>query len=1071
MITINPMEEIIYEATDYCELLLEYEVFINRENIKGQLQMLREADGDKPQNNQANSSESLLTKIIDFFKRIWEKFTGKVKELSLKNSDWLKRYEKQIKEADFNNITITLIAYWNSFGNYKIFIDDLTKDTHRLINEAIAVNKERKSIANRMMDSIRETIDKLQNRISIAREEFDNNSNFAKKYSDKDGDLNKGVSNFLRVNDPKIDTSDSNNIVKLTGGEAKAIVAQMYDYCMAYSENVNNINASKKKVDNEISLIERELKNLDDAVNSNNQNNAAAQKEAFLMESIQILFEEGQDNNSNNNTSNNSGNNNNEPKNGGVQVNQDNKSMSSKELTGSSVDYKSLDAKTLSARNAALKRLQSGFAAVLTIEEEKYTRFMMIMRGIAAKLPKVKIGDENNNQGTKESLIYDFNSEYDLYENTLYSGLLFNNYLTEASHSKLKSSFRMAVNVKNGHMIRIVFGLDPTEVVQVGDHTGQWRRNAEIDKQIIKDINKKGSNDFSSKSKVTAIIDLDTKERLTSVTTIGIIGNDGTRFKVPEKYIDPKLGDDKSTFTLYPVKVREAIARELNLNPPDAITFKVGGDEEKFSYKATKAANSSTAVYNNQKNPGKGVLNRHHREIGIDKAISDYEKKYENIKDKLDFSDEDVKFHDHGFKMFMKKLKELREKYKDDNFNQNTQSAVYSSAFRTLTMAYDELEELAEKNTKKNNDKNDSEKPSNSNDTPSNNGGVEVNHDKESKEQGTKESYNYLSEMGLPTSKKPVYVILFNNNAGSSDQIKSITGFPYSHAAISLDTTMNNMYSFSNIPYVNSGLLATGNGFVRESIYSPTYVNNIFFDVFAIMVDNEKYKDIYTTIEKMKAAGPVKYRYNTLGLIDWFFLKTKRTGDYSDIKRKTSFFCSEFVAFLINGQNNMNLSPGELSGLQDIHFLKRFTIPTFKEKTLIKAVNDLERSVNKESYELLNEEFRIPIFSNLFNDDRIKEFVYLLDWKNIKTAFEVKFGNKYNDSVRFTLVEQIIKDIIIPFIDYTKLNIKRDQYTSLVTQWMSNIHAYLISERIQLLVFLNDKNLFNNFVRKFKLQY
>jgi conserved plasmodium protein len=747
MITINPMEEIIYEATDYCELLMEYEVFINRENIKGQLQMLREADDDKPQNNQANSSESLLTKIIDFFKRIWEKFTGKVKELSLKNSDWLKRYEKQIKEADFNNITITLITYWNSFGNYKIFIDDLTKDTHRLINEAIAVNKERKNIANRMMDSIRETIDKLQNRISIAREEFDNNSNFAKKYSDKDGDLNKGIGNFLRVNDPKIDTSDNNNIVKLTGGEAKAIVAQMYDYCMAYSENVNNINASKKKVDNEISLIERELKNLDEAVN-NNQNNAAAQKEAFLMESIQILFEEGQDNNSNNNTSNNSGNNNNnnEPKNGGVQVNQDNKSMSSKELTGSSVDYKSLDAKTLSARNAALKRLQSGFAAVLTIEEEKYTRFMMIMRGIAAKLPKVKVGEVNQNDENKES--------------------------------------------------------------------------------------------------------------------------------------------------------------------------------------------------------------------------------------------------------------------------------------------------------------------------------------KDNKDQGTKESYSYLSEMGLPTSKKPVYVILFNNNnAGTSDQIKSITGFPYSHAAISLDTTMNNMYSFSNIPYVNSGLFATGNGFVRESIYSPTYVNNIFFDVFAIMVDNEKYKDIYTTIEKMKAAGPVKYRYNTLGLIDWFFLKTKRTGDYSDIKRKTSFFCSEFVAFLINGQNNMNLSPGELSGLQDIHFLKRFTIPTFKEKTLIKAVNDLERSVNKESYELLNEEFRIPIFSNLFNDDRIKEFVYLLDWKNIKTAFEVKFGNKYNDSVRFTLVEQIIKDIIIPFIDYTKLNLKRDQYTSLVTQWMSNIHAYLISERIQLLVFLNDKNLFNNFVRKFKLQY
>ena len=740
MITINPMEEIIYEATDYCDLLMEYEVFINRENIKEQLQMLREADdGGAKSTTSVDNSGSLLSKIIAFFKRIWEKFTDKVKELSLKNTEWLKRYEKQILEANYDNITITILPYWNSFGNYKIFIDDLTKDTHRLINETVAVNKERKNLANRAMDSIKEAIEKLKNRIAIARDEFDNNSNFAKRYSDKNGDLNKGISNFLRVNDAKIDTSDSNNIVKLKGGEARGIVAEMYAYCMGYAESVNNINSSKKKVDNEISLIERELKNLEEVEKANQNNNAEAQKEAYIMESIQLLFEEGQDNN-NSNTNQNTNTNNNGPKNGGVQVDQDNKSMSSKELTGSSVDYKSLDAKTLSARNVALKRLQSGFAAVLTIEEEKYTRFMTTMRGIAANTPKVESDSDN-----KES--------------------------------------------------------------------------------------------------------------------------------------------------------------------------------------------------------------------------------------------------------------------------------------------------------------------------------------KDNKKQGTKESYNYLSEMGYPTNKKPVYVVLFNNAAGTSDQIKSITGFPYSHAAISLDTTMNNMYSFSNIPFVSSGLFATGNGFVRESIYSPTYVNNIFFDVFAMMVDDKKYKDIYTTIEKMKAAGPVKYRYNTLGLIDWFLLKTKRTGDYSDIKRKTSFFCSEFVAFLINGQNNINLSPGELSGLQDIHFLKRFTIPTFKEKNLIKAVNDLEHSVNKESYELLNEEFRIPIFSNLFIDDKVKEFVYLLDWKNIKTAFEVKFGNKYNDSVRFTLVEQIIKDIIIPYLDLNKMKLKKDQYTSLVIQWMGNVHAYLLSERTELLEFLNDRNFFNNFIRKFKLQY
>lgn len=182
-------------------------------------------------------------------------------------------------------------------------------------------------------------------------------------------------------------------------------------------------------------------------------------------------------------------------------------------------------------------------------------------------------------------------------------------YMDEKSHGALKSSFRMCVNVKNGHILRIVFDLDPNKVSQIGDHTGQDQRDANRDRNIAKNITKTGHNDFSSIGTVKAIIDIDTKEHLKTATTIGIIGNGGTRFKIPSDLINSKYGDESRTFERYPVKVREEIARRNTTIPKDAITYTVGESEKAPSYKATMAAFSSAAVYNNQWNKGRGTYN------------------------------------------------------------------------------------------------------------------------------------------------------------------------------------------------------------------------------------------------------------------------------------------------------------------------------------------------------------------------------------------------------------------------------------------------------------------------------
>ena len=95
--------------------------------------------------------------------------------------------------------------------------------------------------------------------------------------------------------------------------------------------------------------------------------------------------------------------------------------------------------------------------------------------------------------------------------------------LTEKSHGKLKHSFRMAINKENGHFVKIVFDLNKDDVSFVGSHDGTNPVEDKYQDKIIKNINKTGYTDFVSKAKVLAIVDMDTNERLNSVSATGVM--------------------------------------------------------------------------------------------------------------------------------------------------------------------------------------------------------------------------------------------------------------------------------------------------------------------------------------------------------------------------------------------------------------------------------------------------------------------------------------------------------------------------------------------------------------------
>lgn len=293
---------------------------------------------------------------------------------------------------------------------------------------------------------------------------------------------------------------------------------------------------------------------------------------------------------------------------------------------------------------------------------------------------------------------YDIADYYELYKNMSYD-----NFFHERSHGKLKNSFRIGVNPENGHFIKIVFDLDPSSISQVGDHANQDRRNLTRDREIANNITKTGHNDFSSRGMVKAIVDMDTKKNLQSVKTIGVIGSNSntTRFTVPDEFIDPSLGPDESTtFSAYPVSTREKIAKKLKLNPPDAITFKVGEMEKVPSYKATIAAKSISALYNNQWRKGRGVSSstkmsqRINSDMDINKAINDIERRYNSVKSLLDMSNDDVKFYVKFFDKSINKIRQVMNSNKGDNFGQTVSDPRYNAIYTRLEEALGELEDM-----------------------------------------------------------------------------------------------------------------------------------------------------------------------------------------------------------------------------------------------------------------------------------------------------------------------------------------------------------------------------------------
>ena len=157
---------------------------------------------------------------------------------------------------------------------------------------------------------------------------------------------------------------------------------------------------------------------------------------------------------------------------------------------------------------------------------------------------------------------------------------------------------------------------------------------------------------------------------------------------------------------------------------------------------------------------------------------------------------------------------------------------------------------------------------------------------------------------------KSIYIILSQTGTMFSRVLKFFTRAEFNHASISLEPTLEHMYSFGRLNPYNPFV----GGFVEEGKNRGTFKR---FDktkamVLEFNVSDEKYKAIRYFIEYF-VEHKTEFRYNYLGILFACFKK-----HYTSQKR---FYCSEFVSECLKVFNIENAN--ELPNIiKPIDFLK-----------------------------------------------------------------------------------------------------------------------------------------------------
>jgi len=137
-----------------------------------------------------------------------------------------------------------------------------------------------------------------------------------------------------------------------------------------------------------------------------------------------------------------------------------------------------------------------------------------------------------------------------------------------------------------------------------------------------------------------------------------------------------------------------------------------------------------------------------------------------------------------------------------------------------------------------------------------------------------------------------IYIVLTYSGTFLSKLVRIYTQKEYSHVSISLDESLDHMYSFGRLnPYIPFFA-----GFVQESPKYGTFkrFNKTKTKIYSLEVNDKQYekiKNIINNIDRNKKS----YKFNIIGLF--------AVALHLKIKRERSFYCAEFVKYVFDNSN------------------------------------------------------------------------------------------------------------------------------------------------------------------------
>lgn len=146
---------------------------------------------------------------------------------------------------------------------------------------------------------------------------------------------------------------------------------------------------------------------------------------------------------------------------------------------------------------------------------------------------------------------------------------------------------------------------------------------------------------------------------------------------------------------------------------------------------------------------------------------------------------------------------------------------------------------------------------------------------------------------------KKIYIVLTYTGTWLSKLIRILTRHEFAHVSISLDETLQAMFSFGR-KKVNNPIIG---GFVRERINQGIYkkFKDTQSEIYELEISEEGYEHIEDIIQHMLKYKE-KYNFNIIGLVF--------AGLHKKIEFKYSFYCAEFVKYILeNGKVDLSYLP------------------------------------------------------------------------------------------------------------------------------------------------------------------